>query len=206
MWTCWRVLHLYLELIYVCWRPNVHTCIWWGHRKVSVKHLNREPIFQPCSHPTASKQQMAGLGAVADLVQSCLLGSNCVLTRRETEYYSHAGKQIIVTSLVSRWLICLMSRWSKKKINRPVMLHGLDTLLYVCRVSACMHLTVCLPICLSTCLSTRLSPQQLPVCFLIYQPVCFCIVADVSMLRVFILESVAEEKLFKWITAAIHSP
>lgn len=42
--------------------------------------------------------------AVADLVQLCLLGSNCVLTWRETEYYSHAGKQIIVTSLAGRWL------------------------------------------------------------------------------------------------------
>lgn len=47
---------------------------------------------------------MAGLGLVADLAESCLLGSNCVLTWRETEYYSRAGKQIIVTSLASRWL------------------------------------------------------------------------------------------------------
>lgn len=62
----------------------------------------QHPFFQPCSHPAANKQQMAGQGAVADLVQSCLLGSNCVLTWRETEYYSHAGKQIIVTSLAGR--------------------------------------------------------------------------------------------------------
>lgn len=47
---------------------------------------------------------MAGLGTVADLVQLCLLGSNCVLTWRETKYYSRAGKQIIVTSLAGRWL------------------------------------------------------------------------------------------------------
>lgn len=63
---------------------------------------NWEPFFQPCLHPDTRKQQMAGLGFVADLAESCLLGSNCVLTWRETEYYSRAGKQIIVTSLAGR--------------------------------------------------------------------------------------------------------
>lgn len=71
-----------------------------------------------------------------------------------------------------------------------MMLHGLDV---VC-VCASDCLLASLFVCLSTCLPTCLSPQHLPVCFLIYQPVCFCIVADVSVLQVFISESAAEEK------------
>lgn len=88
------------------------------------------------------------------------------------------------------------------------MLHELDALLYVCKcvLYACVHQTVCLSVCLSTCLSTCLSPQQLSVCFLIYQLAWFCIVADVSMLQVFTSEKEAEEKVLKWIRAAVHSP
>lgn len=66
---------------------------------------NQEPLF-PATLTSCSKQATDGetLGTVADLVQWCLLGSNCVLTWRETEYYSHAGKQITVTSLADKRL------------------------------------------------------------------------------------------------------
>lgn len=151
---------------------------------------NREPFFQPCSHPDASKQQMAGLGAVADLVRSCLLGSNCVLTWRETEYYSHAGKQIIVTSLASRWLY--LSHVQMEFEENKLVCDAAWTECTCVRASDC--LLARLFVCLSTCLSTCLSPPQLPVCLLIYQPVCSCIMADVSMLQVFISEKAAEEK------------
>ena len=152
----------------VCWRLNVHMCI----RRVQGSCLratcNREPFFQPCSHPAASKQQMAGPGATADLVRLCLLGSNCVLTWRETKYHGHAGKQITVTSLAGIWLYLshVQMEFEEKKLA-----HDAAWLKFMC-----VHLTVCLPVCLSrlsTCPSTCLSPQQLPVCFLIYQPVCF---------------------------------
>lgn len=149
---------------------------------------------------------MAGPGAVADLVQSCLLGSNCVLTWRETKYYSHAGKQIIVTSLASRWLYLslVQMEFEEKKLADDAAWAGCTC---VCSLCVCIWLFTSLFVCLSTCLPTCLSPQHLPVCFLIYQPVCFCIVADVSTLQVFISESAAvEKKMFKWIRASVHSP
>lgn len=118
---------------------------------------NREPFFQPCSHPAASKQQMAGLGAVVDLVQLCLLGSNCVLTWRETKYYSHASKQIIVTLLAGRWLyLSPCPDGVRRKEIRPWCC--MDWM-YLCAQFRCVHLTVCLPVCLSV---------FLPVCLPVY--------------------------------------
>lgn len=150
--------------------------------------------FQPCSHPAASKQQMVGLGAAANLAQSYLLGSNCVLTWRELEYYSNTGKQIIVTSLAERWLYLSHVQMEFDKLARDAAL-------------GCIVWFACLLVCLSTCLSTCLYPQQLLGCCLIHQPVCFCIAADVSVLQVFISESAAEEKktLFECIKMFIHS-
>lgn len=162
----------------------------WEHRVISVEHQ----FFQPCSHPAASKQQMVGLDAVANLVQSYLLGSNCVLTWRELEFYSNAGKQIIVTSLASRWLYL-----------SHVQMEFEDDKLACDAAMGCTVWFVCLLVCLSTCLSTCLYPQQLLVCCLIHQPVWFCIVADVSVLQVFISESAAEEKNIVQVNYNVHT-
>lgn len=97
-----------------------------SYRNCLCGTCNWEPLFQPCSHPAASKQQMAGLDAVADLDRLCLLGSNCVLTWRETKYYSQAGKQIIVTSLAGRWLYLshVQMEFEEKKLAQDVAWAG----------------------------------------------------------------------------------
>lgn len=156
----------------------IQTYIRWRHTLVSVEH----PFFQPCSHPAAIKQQMVELDVAAVLAQLCLLGSNCVLTWREPEYYSNADKQIMVTSLASRWL-CLSHVQMEFEDNKLAC-------------DAAMGWMRCL-VCLSTCLSTCFYPRQLLVCFLIHQPVCFCIVADVSVQQ-------KKNTLFKWIIMSIH--
>lgn len=133
---------------------------------------------------------MAGLGLVADLAESCLLGSNCVLTWRETEYYSRAGKQIIVTSLASRWLYLshVQVEFEENKLASAAEWAG------------CVCVWISLLGCLSSCLSTCLSPQQPPVSLLIHQ---LCTVADDSILLFFLYQ---KRKInFEWIRALIHS-
>lgn len=151
----------------VCWRLNVHTCI----RRVQGSCLratcNREPFFQPCSHPAASKQQMAGPGATADLVRLCLLGSNCVLTWRETKYHGHAGKQITVTSLAGIWLYLshVQMEFEEKKLA-----HDAAWLQFMC-----VHLTVCLPLCTLVFLPVRLPVYLLSSCLSASSYICLSV-------------------------------
>lgn len=137
---------------------------------------NQEPFFQPCSHPAASKQQMAGLGTVADLVQSCLLGSNCVLTWRETEYYSHAGKHIIVTSLADRWLYLSHDQmeFEENKLACDAAWTGCTC---VCSLCGCIWLFASPSLCLSFYLSVYLFISSTAACLLPHISAClflFC--------------------------------
>lgn len=169
---------------------------------------NQEPFFQPCSHPAASKQQMAGLGAVADLVQSCLLGSNCVLTWRETEYYSRAGKQIIVTLLAGRWLYLshVQMEFEENKLACDAAWAGCTC---VCSMCACILLFASLSVCLSFYLSVYLFisstaaclPPHISACLFLYCGRCF------NAAGLYIRKFSREKKnLFKWIRASVHSP
>lgn len=181
---------------------KAHLCPWWwGQRVVSVQH----PLFQPCSHPNASKQQMAYQAAADDLVQPCLLGSNCVLTWRETEYYDHAGKQIIVTSLAARWL-CLshvQMEFEENKLARDA------AWLRCTHVSVRERQSVCLVVCLSV-----FSPQpfphpwQMPVFLLIRQPIC-CVYRSRCFITAVLYgrrRSTGTKNLFMWIKTSIYSP
>lgn len=131
----------------------------------SVEDFVWRPFFQSSSHPAVSKQQMVRQGAVVHLVPPCLLGSNCGLTWREAE---HSCRQTNYSHLTGRHLTrCISrSRWSWKEI-------------YCSR--CCLGM---MDVCAHSLLSTCLSPQQLLVCFFIYQPVCCGVVADVFGMRV----------------------
>lgn len=133
---------------------------------------NQELFFQPCTHPAASKQQMAGPGAVAILVRSCLLGSNCVLTWRETEYNSHVGKQIIVTSLAGRWLYLSYAQmeFEENKLSCDAAWTGCTC---VCSLHACIWLFACQSLCLSFYLSVYLFISSTAACLLPHISVCF---------------------------------
>lgn len=117
---------------------------------------------------------------VADLVQSCLLGSHCVLTWRETENYSHAGKRIIVTSLVTLFVSC--PDGVRRKINWPMMPHGVHFV--------CVCLFACLPPCPSFDLSVYLFISSTAACLLPHISACLFL----SCRRCFNAAKAAEEK------------
>lgn len=136
----------------------------------TVEHLTESHFFHSCSHPFESKQQLARFGAVAHLVQPYLLGSNCALTWRETEYYSHAGKQITVTSLASRWLY----------LSHVQMEFDGNKLVGAAEWVVWMSVCVCEFPLFAGCLSTSLSPQQLSL----YTFSCISQISDVKIMKV----------------------
>ncbi len=125
---------------------------------------------------------MAGLGAVADLVQFCLQGSNCVLTWRETKYYSRAGKQITVTSLAGRWLYLshVQMEFEEKKLA-VFLLHGPDALVWAVYVCPSDYLPACLLVChffylsvyLFFCLAAACLLPNISACLFLYCGRCF---------------------------------
>lgn len=139
---------------------------------------------------------MAGLNALANLDQLCLLGSNCVLTWRETKYYCQSSKQIIVTSLAGRWLYFshVQMEFEEQKLAEDVAWAGSP---YVCSSCACIWLFACSSVCLSNYLSVYLFVACLSASQYIIYLSFFCIVADVSVQQVFISESAAGERLIQ---------
>lgn len=85
--------------------------------------------------------------------------------------------------------ICLMSRWSLKKRNKPTMLHG-------CSLCVCIWPFACHSVRLSFYLSVYLFISSAAACLLPHISAClfFCVEADVSVLQVFIWDSAAEDQ------------
>lgn len=196
-------------LLDVCWHLNAHVCVGWGHIEiVSVEHVIGSQC-QPCSHPAASKQQMAGLDAVADLDRLCLLGSNCVLTWRETKYYSQAGKQIIVTSLAGRWLYLshVQMEFEEKKLAQDVAWAGCT---YVCSLCVCIWLFACPSVCLLIYLSVYLFVFSAAACLLPH--ISYVCLSVFVLWRMFqccrsLYQKVQQRKnIIKWIRASVHLP
>lgn len=170
----------------------MHLCIF----KKSVEHVIGSH-FSSHAHilVQASNRWQDCTRTPADSVQLCLLGSNFVLTWRETKYYSQANKQIIVTSLTGGWL-CLSHVQMEFEENK----------LAARCCMGWMHLCVCFMYmfaCSSVCRYTCLSLQQLPVYLLVYYiSLCFCVVAHVSKLHVFR----CSKEIKTHIKASVHSP
>lgn len=146
---------------------------------------------------------MAGPGTVDDLVESCLLGSNCVLTWRETKYYSHAGKQIIVTSLAGRWLYLshVQMEFEEKKLAHDAAWAG-------CSLCVCIWLFACQSVCLSFYLSAYLFISSTSACLLPHISACLFLYCGrcFSAAGLYIRKCSRGKKMFKWIRASVYSP
>lgn len=143
----------------------------------------------------------------ADLVQLCLLGSNCVLTWRETKYYSHASKQIIVTLLAGRWLyLSPCPDGVRRKEIRPWCC--MDWM-YLCAQFRCVHLTVCLPVCLSVYLPVCLPVYLLNSCLSAFSYISLSVFVLWQMFqccRSYIRKCSRRKKILKWMRVPEHSP
>lgn len=119
-----------------CLPYSKNTC---RNRRWSTWPVIGNPWFQPCSHPAASKRQMAGRHAGADAVRLCLLGSHFGLTSQKIKY----GRAKQANKLSSpRWQavepICLPSKWSLTKLAEDQM--SCEDWLRLCLHPACVRL------------------------------------------------------------------